>query len=443
MSAHEVNRTTCAGIAVTHFRLLLVALCLSSIAAGPAVAQQSGGYSTPRPFMELFFDFTGSSEPDYPTGQPTLGQLLTQTEIARAGGAAAAGPLVLVSGSDIYVYDSTSGARRAHERFRADRASGFYEMTAISHIGPALAYLAQIKADGDPRWKARLASLQAHVSEVRTLNLRAADNWLDRLDQPAWRTRKAEIRDMIDYACARTLAYIDGLGDGGGFTTTGVNDDFFNGTSAAFPIPFRNVMIATFMLEALRGAADVQAALARLQLDWPHAMVLVNSRAGANVSSGLTEGTNWLVAFLRAASAFDLPDERIKIVPYVEARPSFGQTRLSPADLHYYVQQVWGPLFYRRLVADRVFSNIATIYLPDRPPLPGDPGITAAGAIDQFMIRMKHSLRDAREMLSNTVAFWMVQELADKKWDPALVQIPGLTAGLPQGASAYPRTALK
>jgi hypothetical protein len=187
----------------------------------------------------------------------------------------------------------------------------------------------------------------------------------------------------------------------------------------------------------------VQAALARLKLDWPHAMVLVSSRAGTNVSSGLTEGTNWLVAFLRAASGFNLPDERIKIVPYVEARSSLGQKQLSPADLHYYIQQVWGPLFYRRLVADRVFSNIATIYLPDRPALPGDPGVTAASAIEQFMIRMKHSLRDAREMLSNTVAFWMVQELADKKWDPAAVQIPGLTAGLPQGASAYPRTALK
>ena len=44
----------------------------------------------------------------------------------------------------------------------------------------------------------------------------------------------------------------------------GVNDDFFDGTSPTYPIPFRNVMIATFMLDALRTAADVQAALARL-----------------------------------------------------------------------------------------------------------------------------------------------------------------------------------
>src|SRR5262245_13566859 len=126
--------------------------------------------------MNLFFDFTGSNEPGYPAGEPTLGQMLTQAVIAKEGGAR--GPLVLVVGSDIYVYASSGGARLAHERFRADRASGFYELTAISHIGPALAYLAQIKANGDGRWRARLASLQAHVAQVRALNERAADNWL-------------------------------------------------------------------------------------------------------------------------------------------------------------------------------------------------------------------------------------------------------------------------
>ena len=64
--------------------------------------------------------------------------------------------------------------------------------------------------------------------------------------------------------------------------------------------------------------------------------------------------------------------------------------------------------------------------------------VTPAGAIDQFMIRMKHSLRDAREMLSNTVAFWMVQELASKSWNPGAVDIPGLTTGFPAGVSGYP-----
>jgi hypothetical protein len=69
--------------------------------------------------------------------------------------------------------------------------------------------------------------------------------------------------------------------------------------------------------------------------------------------------------------------------------------------------------------------------------------VTQAGAIDQFMIRMKHSLRDAREMLSNTVAFWMVQELTNKNWDPGVVDIPGLTTGLSVGVAGYPAVTLK
>jgi hypothetical protein len=412
-------------------------------AAAPAAAQTAPGYTTPAPFMDLFFDFTGSNEPGYPAGQPTVGQMLTQSVIAEEPASAASGPLVLVVGSDIYVYDSKSGARLGQQQFRADRASGFYELTAISHIGPALAYLAQIKANGDARWQARLASLQTHVAEVRALNARAADNWLDRLNQPAWSTRKAQIRNLVDYACARTLDYIGSLGNGDRFTAAGVNADFFNGTSAQFPIPFINVMIGTFMLDALRGAADVHDALAPLKLDWPHAMVLVSSRAGSNVSAGLTEGTNWLVLFLKAVSGFTLPDDRIKIVPYAEVRPSLGEAQLASADLTYYVQRVWGPLFYRKLVSDQVFASIPTIYLPDRPPLPGDYFVTQAGAIDQFMIRMKHSLRDAREMLSNTVAFWMVPELAHKNWDAAAVDIPGVTTGFSAGVTGYPAVELK
>jgi hypothetical protein len=408
-----------------------------------AVAQATGSHKELPEFMDLFFDFTGSEEPDYPAGQPTLGQMVTQSAIAKDEAVSPPGPLVLVVGSDFYVYASTSGALLGHERYRTDRGTGFYEMTAISHIGPALAYLAQVKANGDARWKARLASLQDHVARVRRVNQQAANNWLDLLDQPAWSGRKAQILNMVDYACADTLSYIESLGGGDGFTVADVNDRFFNGTSAAYPIPFVNVMIGTFMTEALRGTTNVQAALSRLKLDWPHAMVLVSSFAGSNVSAGLTEGTNWLVPLLKAISGFTLPDDRIKIVPYAERRPSLGQTQLAAADLAYYVNLVWGPSFYRKVISDEVFAGIPTIYLPDRAPLPGDYFVTPAGAIADFMIRMKHSLRDARENQSNTVGFWIVQELAKKNWDPAAVDVPGLTTGFPPGVAGYPSMSLQ
>ena len=84
--------------------------------AAPAPAQTTGGYTAPAEFMDLFFDFTGSEEPGYPAGQPTLGQMLTQSVIAKEPAGAASGPLVLVVGSDIYVYEATSGARLSQEQ---------------------------------------------------------------------------------------------------------------------------------------------------------------------------------------------------------------------------------------------------------------------------------------------------------------------------------------
>jgi hypothetical protein len=176
---------------VRFIRLFWLALLLLATSA----AAQPTSYTAPEEFMDLFFDFTGSNEPDYPAGQPTLGQMLTQSVVARESGAP--GPLVLVVGSKIYVYDSANGARLSEEQFRADRASGFFEMTAISHIGPALAYLAQIKANGDARWRERLVSLRMHTAEVRALNQRAAGNWLDLLNEPAWSTHKTQIRAML------------------------------------------------------------------------------------------------------------------------------------------------------------------------------------------------------------------------------------------------------
>lgn len=416
------------------FYSVLLALLLFNV---PARAQ-APGYTTPAAFMNLFFGFTGSNDPGYPAGRPTLGQMLTQSVIAEDK-SAGLGPLVLVIGSDIYIYDAKTGARIAEAQFRDDPNSGFFEVTAISHIGPAIGYLAQIKANGDPRWKERLDLLRKDVAAVREVNARAKDNWLDQINLPAWNPHKAAIRNMVDYACATTLNYIDSLGDGSRFTVADVNDRFFSGATSEYPIPFDNVMIGTFMLDVLRTAFEVHEKLAPLKLDWPQAMVLVASKAGTNVSSGLTAGTNWLVLFMEALSGYTLPADRIKIVPYAEIRPSLGKPELAKDDLDYYVQRVWGPLFYRTLIADEVFASIPTIYLPGRPPLPGDYYVTKADDIDQFMIRLKHSLRDAREMLSNTVAFWMVPEMAHKNWDPAAVAIPGLTTGFPKSVTGYPR----
>ncbi|MGE0040316.1 MAG: DUF5624 domain-containing protein [Vicinamibacterales bacterium] len=411
------------------------------LAPGHLAAQATSGYTAPAAFMDLFFDFTGRDEPDYPSSQPTMGEMLAQAAAAREAATGGPGPLVLLVGSDIYVYGPEDRAQLGHVRFRANRTNGFYELTAISHIGPALAYLATLKEAGDDRWRARVATMRTHVAAVRALNRQTSDHWLAQLGQSAWTAHTGEIRRLVDYACAMTEDYLASIGDGESFTSADVNSRFFEGTSEAFPIPFNNVMVGTFMLEALRGAFEAHEEFGGLAIDWPRAMAVVSSQAGSNVSSGLTAGTNWLVFFLQALSGFTLPPDRIIIAPYADVRPSLGEAILPAGDFAYYAGQVWGPLYYRGMVADEAFAGIPTIYLPDRPPLPGDHGVTGAGDIGDFMVRLKHSLRDEREMLSNTVAYWMVQEMYDHDWDPAAVDVPGLTTGFPPGVAGYPAVA--
>jgi hypothetical protein len=77
---------------VRYLRLLWFALGVL-LFASPAPAQPAGGYSAPTEFMDLFFDFTGSNESGYPAGQPTLGQMLTQSVIAKERAGGAPGPL--------------------------------------------------------------------------------------------------------------------------------------------------------------------------------------------------------------------------------------------------------------------------------------------------------------------------------------------------------------
>ncbi|MDA0702700.1 MAG: hypothetical protein O3A96_05585 [Proteobacteria bacterium] len=66
--------------------------------------------------------------------------------------------------------------------------------------------------------------------------------------------------------------------------------------------------------------------------------------------------------------------------------------------------------------------------------------MTKAGDIDAFIERLKLSLIDSRELLSNAVGYWVPYELAAKDWDPTKADIPGLTTGFPAGVTGYPKT---
>ena len=137
-------------------RHLLLAAALVAAAALPAApaADAADGYVTPAPFMTLFKQFPRSQGPD------TIGRQLAEA-MEKAGTLAADGPLVLVTGDGVFAYDGSSGELIASADFREAANSGFFELTSLSHVGPAISYMAKMKELGDSRWRDRLDDLLA------------------------------------------------------------------------------------------------------------------------------------------------------------------------------------------------------------------------------------------------------------------------------------------
>ena len=396
----------------------------------------AASYTTPQEFMNLYFDFTGTNEPDFPKDKKTIPQYLIQSEKTQADKPLFNGPLILILNSSIYIYDQDKQLLYS-KLLRTNRSTGFFELTAISHVGPALSYLAKIKQNGDPSWKLAMATLLADIKRVKRLNAQQSNNWLDQVNIKPWQPHKKEIQAMIDYAMSMAGNYIVSVQKTGNFDLNSVQEQFLNGNKE-YPIPYNSVMVGTFMLTALQSMMEVYEEVIHLNLDWPKAMVIVRNVAGNNVSAGLTSGTNWMLTFVSALSNGKIPTNRIIIAPYAKVMSEVGQNPLPTEAYQYYVATVWGSIYNRTRIADEVFTDLETIYLPNRPALPADYHYSTANDINDFMVRLKHSLQDSREMLSNTVGFWLPGELQSKGWDPSRIDIPGLTTGFPSVINSYP-----
>lgn len=434
---------------ISLFCACLITFCASSIVQASTTASSSSststtGYVTPKAFMDLYFDFAGNTETDYPKGKVNIGQLLVQSEQKNNTALATDKDfqLILFINSTMYIYNSDRKLL-LKQIMRTAPNSGFNEMTAVSHIGPALAYLAKIKANGDSGWKEQMETLLKDIKAVRAANAENAGtpaNWLYQVDAPAWKSHLTQIHNMIDYACAMSGNFIsDVLSGKQELTMSSIQNDFFDGNKT-YPIPYDNVMVATFMLTTLQSMTGINAAVDKLNVNWSKAKVIVRFVAGTNVTSGLTPGSNWIVPFVVALSNNQLSESRIYIAPYAAVKSSLGQAELPMADFTYYNNAVWDQLHNRSQIAASVFTTIPTIFLPGRAALPGDFNYSSDKNIKDFITRLKFSLIDPTQMLSNTVGFWMAAELAAKRWDYAKVIIPGLTGGYPSGVTGYPST---
>ncbi|MDA0702699.1 MAG: DUF5624 domain-containing protein [Proteobacteria bacterium] len=267
-------------------------------------------------------------------------------------------------------------------------------MTSVSHIGPALAYLAALKADGSDRWKPLAEQFLKDIKAARTANAEKDKNWLERLNLTSWHGREESIHRMMDYALWMAGDYLSRVLDGSvaTFTTESVGTDFYRAGDSRYAIPFNNVMIATFSLVTLTTAYDIREAIVAAgdKIDWKNAKVLVHMSIGTNYGAGLTTGTNQLVAALPALTDNALPSANILIAPYATAPcPTIEQDGKTYAEVgctgtavgaplldkdiyDFYSSQTWYGIYDRTRIAQSAFPGVKTITRADAPAIPGN-----------------------------------------------------------------------
>jgi hypothetical protein len=207
--------------------------------------------------------------------------------------------------------------------------------------------------------------------------------------------------------------------------------------SAAVPIPINDMMVATFALAFL----DIGHRMIRWMrdhvTDWGRLMVLLSGRSG-RATAGLTWASNNMCHLLWKASDERLLPERVYIAPHA---PSFvladmhdeGQLRKLNAEF----RQIWNSTRATVELARSMFDGFPAFETTVRPA----PTVDAAGNMivhempplrspdDRFtaITRLRLVMEDPGQLLANSVASYIIDQLSEHGNRPAEVFIPGFS----------------
>ncbi|VVD92922.1 hypothetical protein PPN31114_01759 [Pandoraea pneumonica] len=374
-------------------------------------------------FAGLFHAFT--SDPQ------SLGNRLAKTMSARD----AALPLLVSTGSDIALFPG-NGAPAQIESFRKS-TRGFIELTAVSHLPLALAYLARLlelgelddDGQGDSEtaaWRAEAKRLIEHAANVRKANTLA--HWRDDVAVQSLRGNEAKLVDLIDYTCDVSSRWLtQALADPSRLTFERLVADYFEAQPGSdLPVPMNDVMFATFGLAYLDIVYRIGNWLRAQSLDWSRAMVIVSGRSG-RPTAGATWSSNNMCHLIWRASGERLPPERLLVAPHA---PGFSVANLGTADDLRSLEAGYRELWHNT----RASIEVAREMFPHAPgfsfaPSPDEAMPPLADAQDRKVMaaRLRRIMEDPAQLLSNCVADYIVDELARCDNDPSRAVIPGFT----------------
>jgi hypothetical protein len=380
-------------------------------------------YSPHTEFSKLYKIYT--SDPD------SMGSHLT----ARMAKLTADDPLLVVTGSDAVLFPG-AGKRPVVESFRKS-TRGFIELASVSHLGTAVAWLVRLRELADPVWRADAARLIGQIDSTRRIN--SEELWREEIAVPALAGYESKIADLIDYSCAVTRAFlVDGLADESLMNFQHLRRHYLEPVgSADVPVPINDMMVATFALAFL----DIGHRMIRWMrghvTDWARLMVMLSGRSG-RPTAGLTWASNNMCHLLWKASDERLLPERVYIAPHA---PSFvladmhDEPQLRKLDAEF--RTIWNNTRATVELARSMFEGFAAFETTMRPA----PTVDAGGKMvvsempplrspdDRFtaITRLRLVMEDPGQLLANSVASYIIDQLSEHDNRPEAVFIPGFT----------------
>jgi hypothetical protein len=342
-------------------------------------------------------------------------------------------PLIVATGSDIALYPG-AGERPTVEPFRVS-ARGFKELSAISHLGPALASLAYMRELGDlTLWREDAERLLEATRSARLSNSERL--WRDVVAVRAFEGRERAIAAMADYSCRLTETVLErSLAHPEYLTISRLRAEYLEGPADHLTVSFNRVMVATFFLVGLDLAHRLIGWFDRLDLPWERAMVIIAGQQG-RPTAGVSVESNSVAGVIRAASRGRLPDERLLIAPHAPVFPQFDGTDVAPvAELERAYREMWSTLAaisrlgaymfdsypgFRALTTNGRYVEADSTWVHEKPALRGPHDWLG------LITRLRVVMEDPRQLLSGAVTDYVSRELAEHANDPLAVTVPGL-----------------
>jgi hypothetical protein len=364
------------------------------------------------------------------TGPGSSGEHLTKHMVRLTG----ADPLLVITGADFVIFPG-SGRPPIVESFRHS-TRGFVELTAVSHLAPCIAWVFRLRELGYAHWRDEAKRVIDRSDRVRRIN--DEEYWHKEVAVDAYRGYESKIADMVDYACCASSQFMRGcLEDERLMTFEHLREYLLDPVdSAAVPIPLNDVMVATFTLTFLDIAYRMIRWLRSQGFNWRTLMVLLSGKSG-RPSAGLTWQTNNNCHLLWQASQERISPENVQITPHgpALALPDL----LDPvrvAETEQRAREVFLHLRANIDLARMMFEGYPAFVKSIEEPPVIEPATKSLHAMPRLrspddrltaITRLRFVMEDPTQLLSNSVAHFVVDQLCEHNNQPEFVVIPGFS----------------